>query len=458
MIEAIFGVFGLIALLTFRFVAPATAVATICLAGWLLLPVGNYPPGSAAATFPYWITGTAVPSDMLLTKMWWPPAVALLGAILTDRKTLAQFRVSWTDVPIAMWCLWPIVQWPFVESPEPPPWIASLYLVGAWGTPWYLGRLYFWGSHGGKVLIQALEAGLVVITPVALVESFLGPKVYGWFYDTHPFRNDGVERYLGFRPLGFFENGNQYGIWAAVTAFAAIWLWQSAPASKTRNLLAVLAALGVVIALASQSVGAIALLCVGLALCWGVGRFSMRGVLVLSLLLALTAGAVYLSGAIPLRSIAENTAIGRYVVNIVRSSGRGSFTWRLARDQTALRLIDENPIVGAARWDWWRENGERPWSLAFLIVGQFGVVGLVLAFGSLLIPVFLSFVGHAWPAALLTQPERALGAIVLIATVDALLNSFFFYPAILAAGALGTTRPSRKIESFVRGFQVAGTK
>jgi MFS family permease len=359
---------------------------------------------------------------------------------------------------MVMWCLWPIVQGAFVESPEPRPWIASLYLVGAWGAPWYLGRVYFWDTHGGKVLIQAVMAGLIVIIPVALIESFLGPKVYEWFYDTHPFRNDGVERYLGFRPLGFFENGNQYGIWVAVTAFAAVWLWRSAPDSKRRNLLVVPATLGVVIALASQSVGAIALLCVGLALCWGGGRFPIRGVLVLSFLLALTAGVVYLSGAIPLRSIAENTTIGRNVVNIVRSSGRGSFTWRIARDQTALRLIDENPVVGSAKWDWWRENGERPWSLAFLIVGQFGVVGLVLAFGSLLIPVFLSFVGHAWPATLLGQPERALATIVLIATVDALLNSFFFYPAILAAGALGTIRQDHleKIESFVRVVPSSG--
>jgi putative intracellular protease/amidase len=100
MIEAVFAAFGIAALLLFRFVAPARAVAATCFAGWLLLPVGNFPAGSTDTMMPYWITGAAVPSDMLLTKMWWPPVVALAGALWTDRETLARWRPGWTDVPM----------------------------------------------------------------------------------------------------------------------------------------------------------------------------------------------------------------------------------------------------------------------------------------------------------------------------------------------------------------------
>ena len=84
MIEVVFVAFGFVALIVFCLVPTAYAVAITCLAGWLLLPVGNYPAGSAEAVFPYWITGAAVPSDMLLTKMWWSSVVALVGALLTD--------------------------------------------------------------------------------------------------------------------------------------------------------------------------------------------------------------------------------------------------------------------------------------------------------------------------------------------------------------------------------------
>jgi hypothetical protein len=449
MIQAVFAAFGFTALLVFGFAPPALAVAVTCFAGWLLLPVGNFPAGSADAVYPYWITGAAVPSDMLLTKMWWPPVVALAGALWKDRESLARWRPGWIDVPMVLWCLWPLGQWLVVDdNPEPQAWIASLYLAAAWGVPWFLGRVYFSGDGGGRRLITAIVAGLAVIAPIALVESVLGPRVYGLFYELHPFRSDGVQRYVGFRPLAFFEDGNQYGIWVAATALAAVWLWQSTPNSRERGRLAAVAVLALAIALMSQSVGAILLLCAGLVLSWAIGRSLMRRVLLLFFLLMALGGTIYLSGALPLRAIAENTAIGRQIVDIIRSSGRGSFTWRIARDQAALPLIAEHPVLGAARWDWWRQNGQRPWGLALLIFGQFGLIGLVLAFGSLLTPALNAFANHWHAGAWRIYPALPMAMIVLMAAADALLNSFFFYPAILAAGALASDgaeqlRPAR---------------
>jgi hypothetical protein len=437
MIEAIFATFGISALLLFRFVAPARAVAITCFSGWLILPVGNFPAGSADAIIPYWITGAAVPSDMLLTKMWWPPVVALAGALWTDRETLARWRPGLIDIPMVLWCLWPIGQWSFATNPEPQPWIASLYLAAAWGAPWLLGRVYFCGDDGGMRLITAIVAGLAVIAPVALVESIAGPRIYGWVYELHPFRFDGQQRYVGFRPLAFFEDGNQYGIWVAATALAAIWLWQTAPNVRIRGRLAAIAVLALAIALMSQSVGAILLLCAALALSWMIPRPRTRWVLPLLLLLMALGGAVYLSGVIPLRAIAENTVIGRQMVNIVRSSGRGSFTWRIARDQRALPLLAAHPVLGTARWNWWRKNDERPWGLALLIFGQFGLIGLVLALGSLLLPAMRALVNQ-WNSHKRGYPAAPLAMIVLMAIADALLNSFFFYPAILAAGAIAS--------------------
>jgi hypothetical protein len=443
MIEAVFAAFAIVALLLFRFVAPARAVAITCFAGWLILPIGNFPAGSAEAVFPYWITGAAVPSDMLLTKMWWPPVVALAGALLTDRRILTHFRLGWVDVSMCLWCLWPLAQWIAVENPDPKPWIATLYLAAAWGTPWLLGRIYLAGFEGGRHFMISLAAGLVVIAPIALIEGILGPQVYGWFYGPHPFRSDGQERYIGLRPLAFFENGNQYGIWTGATALAAIWLWRNTELRSGLWPIAV-AALGLVVALASQSIGAICLLCAGLVFCWAIGFRLARRMLILSLFLVMTGGAVYLSGKVPLREIAENTVIGHRIVDFVRISGRASLTWRIARDQSALDLIHQHPIIGTARWDWWRENGQRPWGLWFLILGQFGLTGLLLASSALSAPILCTFARNRsfhWH-----RVSVALAAIVLMAIVDALLNSFFFYPAILAAGALATTKSYHSFE------------
>ena len=432
MIELIFAAYATVALLLFRFVVPSCAVAITCFAGWLFLPVGNFPAGSTGTVFPYWITGAAVPSDMLFTKMWWPPVVALVGALSVDRQTLVRWRPGWADVPIVMWCLWPIGQWPLVENPDPQPWIASLYLSAAWGAPWFLGRIYFCGSSGGRLLIASIVAGLVVLVPIALLEGAYGPMLYEWFYGLHPFRFDGVRRYVGFRPLGFFEDGNQYGIWVAATALASVWFWRSMP--NTRLLAA--AIVSVAITLMSQSLGAILLLCAGLALSLTNGRPFTRWALPMSLIIVVFFSAAYLSGKVPLRRLAENTSIGRQMVETIRSSGRGSLIWRIARDQTALPLILTHPVVGRSQWDWWRKNDERPWGLAILILGQFGLIGFGLAFGSLLIPALRALWINGNSSAVTTYPELPLAVIVLMASADAFLNSFFFYPAILAAGAL----------------------
>jgi O-antigen ligase len=337
-----------------------------------------------------------------------------------------------------LWCLWPIGQWPFVANADPQPWIASLYLAAAWGAPWLIGRVYFCGDNGGRRLMMAIVAGLVVITPIALLEGVLRPRVYGWVYEAHPFRSDGEQRYIGFRPLAFFENGNQYGIWVAVTALAAIWLWQSTPKSPARGRLAAVALLGVAVALMSQSVGAIVLLFAGLALSSIIGRPIKRWVLPLIILMFALAGTLYLSGVIPLRAIADHSNIGRQMIDIVRATGRGSFTWRIARDQRALPLIAAHPVIGTARWDWWRQNGERPWNLVLLIIGQFGLVGILLVLSSLLTPALRALTTYWDPSAWKLQPELPLAIMVLMAVADAMLNSFFFYPAILAAGALGS--------------------
>ena len=403
-----------------------------------MLPVGNYPVASGDAPVPYWIIGAALPSDMLLTKMWWPPVIALAGAVWTDRKTIATWRPTWTDIPMFLWCVWPIGQWLVVERADPNPWISCLYITAAWGVPWVLGRIYFGGSDGSRTLITAIVAGLAVLTPIALLEGVFGSQIYGWLYEPHPFRFDGQQRYIGFRPLGFFENGNQYGIWVAATALAAIWLWQNSAKSPSRRGLAAVAALAVSIAIMSQSVGSIFLLFAALAMMWMIGRPKAGWVLAIALLVMATSGAIYLSGVIPLRAIADHTVVGRQIVEFVKSTGRGSFTWRIARDQRALPIIGAHPLVGTGQWDWWRVNGERPWGLALLIFGQFGLIGLLLAFSALLTPVRHLFAIYWRPGAWRIQSEVPLALIILMSVGDALLNSFFFYPAIAAAGALAS--------------------
>ncbi|HZT54661.1 MAG TPA: hypothetical protein VFA35_00435, partial [Burkholderiaceae bacterium] len=225
--------------------------------------MGHYPPGSAAAEFPYWITGLAVPSDMLLTKAWVAPAVAVLGAAIFDRAAWRRLRPDWLDAPVLLWCLWPLAQGLTATDPRPAPVIASLYLIGCWGLPWLLGRMYAATAEGQRLLAFGLAASALACLPFSLIEGVLGPVVYGWTYELHPFRFDGAARYLGYRPLGFFENGNQFGLWVSLCALAAVWLAVSGASRLAPNVARALAAAAVSIAVAAQSIGGLLLFAIG---------------------------------------------------------------------------------------------------------------------------------------------------------------------------------------------------
>ena len=439
------------ALIAFKALSPRTAALGVFFGGWLFAPVGVFPTGSSLAgqtVHPYWILGSALPSDMLLHKAWLVPCAVLLGALAFDRASLCRFRPSWFDVPVLLWCAWPLLQaLLFVSEPRPDGALASLYLFGTWGLTWFIGRSYCSGADGQQALARALALSGLACLPFALAEGLAGAQTYGWFFEPHPFRHDGNERYLGWRPLGFFENGNQYGLWISLCALVAAWLaWSHGVADRRWRAIA-----GAVLAmaLAAQSIGGVLLAALGAGVLWLSSRLRPRAMVTAALAAAVTISAVYVSGVVPVTTLANETALGRAAVDAIKSIGRGSFTWRIAQDQRALPLATARPLVGTGRWDWWRPQPSRPWGLAMLLLGQFGLVGVVLATSVLLLPA----ARVAWqaprgdPRALQALPWL-LAIIVLLAMLDAVLNSFVFFPAVLIAAALTTRTPRSAIRSL----------
>ena len=438
--DLVYLAFALGSLALFRWRAPAAAVLIVYLGGWLVLPVGNFPPGSAAVQFPYWITGLAVPSDMLMTKAWIAPAAALLGVLVFDRASLGRLRATFMDAPVLLWCAWPLLQPAAAPPASPAGWVASLYLAGCWGLPWLLGRLYFATADGRLLLTKGLAWAGVACLPFSLVEGALGPTLYGLVYDTHPFRFDGALRYIGYRPLGFFEDGNQFALWISLCALAAVWLALSASDPRESRTYRALAFLTVLMALAAQSLGAILMLGLGIAFLLACSAVRPRSMLAGATGLLILAGALYVSGAIPVLKFGKETALGRHVVDAFRSVGRGSFTWRIAQDQRLLPEAMARPLTGTAAWNWWRSKAMRPWGLTLLVLGQFGLIGLAACLGTLLAPAIAAAWratrGSAW------RPESlplALAAIAVLTVLDGLMNSFIFFPAIVVAGALAVT-------------------
>jgi len=430
-------VWPLVAVAAFKWLAPRTALILVFLGGWIVLPVGVYPVGATGGAFPYWLVGAALPSDMLLSKAWVAPVSALLGVLLWDRKPLAACRFGVWDVPMLLWCVWPLLQSTLAADAQPDPLWASLYLAGSWGVPWLLGRVYFGTPDAQGTLLQGLAWAGLACLPFAVLEGVFGQHLYAIVFEPHPFAADGVERYWAWRPLGFFENGNQYGIWISLCALAALWVWRSQRRGAQRVGWAACAVAVVTMAVLAQSIGALLLLGVGLAGLLVMARLSLQKFLLATLVVVVVGSAVYLSGLVPLTHWAKETAVGQKVVGVFKASGRGSFTWRIAQDQKAIALVKPVVLAGHGRWDWWRELGTRPWGLVLLVVGQFGLVGCAFAFGSLLAPAMARLwrapVASPWTTA---GAPTVLAVVVILMLLDAVLNSFVFFPAVLVSGAL----------------------
>lgn len=427
----------LLAVIIFAMVRPQLAVLLVFLGGWLVLPVGVYPSGASALDFPYWLVGAALPSDMLIAKAWIAPASAMLGVIWKDRQRLSGLRWSALDMPILLWCVWPLLQWTVRPEVLPDAVLSSVYLSGSWGLTWLLGRLYFGNQEAQGALLHGLAWAGLVCLPIALWEGISGPDLYAWLYHPHPFVSDGAERYLGWRPLVFFENGNQYGLWVSLCALASIWVWRCRVADKQSTWWAGGSIAVVAMAVFAQSVGALLLLGMGVVVLLLMARMRLQKFFAGVLGVAVVCGAVYLSGVVPVTHLGKETAVGRKVVEAFKASGRGSFTWRISQDQKAIALIKPVAVIGHGQWDWWRSLGTRPWGLVLLLVGQFGLMGLACAFGALLAPAMVTL----WraPIARCWRPAGApivLAIMTVLMALDAMLNSFIFFPALMAAGAL----------------------
>ncbi len=432
-------VFALLGLTSFAMFRPAVAVLACVIGGWALLPNGTYSREPLWEGDPFWIIGSALPSDMLVTKGWVGAAVALAGVICFDHRALRRFRPTWVDAFPLAFVLAPVLSiWRDAASPHAL--ISVAYLMGAWGVPWFLGRLYYFDPLGQRLLASGLALGALAYLPICLVEGIAGPRVYAIYGADHPFRAVGATRYIGFRPLGFLEDGNQAGMWLAGGALLAAWLAVTGERSRPRaKLEGACAGTLVAMALAAQSVGAICLMICGLCVLavskWVSPR---RFTLVVAGALALV-GVVYLSGKLPVEALGKKTAVGQKVIAAFKGAGRGSLTWRIGQDQKFIKPALTHVATGSGQWDWWRERQARPWGLEMLILGQFGAVALLAAYGMLLAPairVGLSLgKGDAWGAAAV---PAALAALLAITALDSLLNSFLILPVLLAAGGLAS--------------------
>ncbi len=420
----------------FRRYPARIAILANSFGGWAILPGASYRATDAA--FPYWILGVCLPAGYFLTKATAIGLAALAGFLLFHSADWKRFRPGICDLPIAVWCCVPLLSaathWKTLHEGL----LGATYQTISWGVPWLLGRIYFFSDDSLLVAAKACVIAGICYVPICLVEICAGPQLYAFLYGFQPYRWVGVGRYIGFRPIGLLEDGNQLGIWMAAATLLAVFLFRF---RLTRRILGLpmgsVAAGLAAVTLLCQSVGSILLLLILMPLALLKRRVHLRAMVAVLIFGILTLALFRMTNLVSLRALAHRNAVAASLSNALTSVGRHSLAWRFARDESNIAVALREPILGTGQWNWWQEGGVRPWSLWLLVFGMYGLIGLMAFAGILFLPVIrASWMPAEGIAGNDPNLRRAMAALVLMVAIDLLLNGAMILPYLLIMGGL----------------------
>ncbi len=416
------------------------AIATFAF-GWMFLPMATYdlpglPPYDKTAAVSY---------------------SALLGAVLFDHRALLQYRPSWLDVPMLVWCVVPffsvLANGPLSPqgAPEPTYWdqtplgvydafSAMWEQTIAWGVPYLLGRVYFGSRESHKDACLVLMIAGFVYVPFCLFEMRMSPQLHNYVYGFHQHDFMQTKRFGGWRPMVFMEHGLMVAFWMTAAAIAAWHLWGSGLFRRAWGISTLWAVVPITLAaIGCRSFGAWGQLVVGLAVLW-VLRKTRTPVLIALLALAPPA---YIGA----RTIADWDA-GEIIalVDIASRERSESFYFRVVNETRLVNHALERPFLGWAGWkrnrvydDFGRDISvtDGQWVLA---LGLYGVVGLTALFGWLLLPAVLCLarLQRDGPRDARNGSVAAVALISLLFALDAIPNAMLNPVFVLLIGGLAT--------------------
>jgi hypothetical protein len=425
-----------VSLYLFRRFPVRMAVLINFIGGWAVLPSAPFAPTNAG--FPYWILGTCLPSIHFFTKASIIAITCLTGVLLTDRQIFQQFKLSFWDLPMLAWCCVPLLSGLANDQGLVSTLRSGLYQILAWGVPYIFGRLYFSDADSRKLAAKAFVIAGMAYVPICLLEILTGPQFYAHLYGCQPYRWVGAQRYFGFRPVGFLEDGNQLGIWMAVSALIAVCLWKWQLIDRVLRVpIAWVAGTLFAFTLLCQSGGSIILLLCLLPLVLFRKSHPSRILTAILFLGILAAMAIRLADVVSLRTLVKQNAAARSAAQFLSKIHRQSFGWRLSQDEKTIKQALVTPLLGTGEWDWWKASSSRPWGLWLLAFGMYGMVGLISLEGLQLLPVARAL----GPPGLCLDPaafhmRNALAAVILMSAVDNLLNGSMILPLCLLIGGL----------------------
>jgi len=430
---AYLAMYGWIPIVLYLFTRFPTRRAVIIsfITAWLFLPQAEIP-------------FSGIPD---LTKMSVTCYGILFAALLFDVQRLKQFRPTWIDIPMVIWCFCPIASSLSNGLGLYDGLSSALSQTVTWGFPYFIGRVYFNNLHGLRQLALGIFIGGLVYMPLCLWEVRMSPQlhrqIYGWF--PHSFAQ--TIRFGGFRPQVFMQHGLMVGVWMMTATLVGIWLWRAGVIKQMWGIPVgwLVAALGLTFILV-KSTGAYFLLALGVIILF-TARW-LRSAIPLVLFLALIPFYLQLTTTGNFTP-QKQAAIVSFVSDNIDPQRAGSLQTRFYNDYQLAEKARARIAFGWGGWGRsrvyeynWRGDlvdvsiTDTLWIIAF---GQHGLVGLISLFSALLLPV-LVFTLFCYPARTWFHPKVAPAAVLAVAltlyTIDCLLNAMVNPIFGLTAGGL----------------------
>lgn len=412
-----------VVLVLFSCLPARRAVIAAYLCAWLFLPVAGY----------------ELPGFTNYNKVTATTVGVLLGVCIFDFPALRRFQFRWIDVPMACFCLSPLLSSITNGLGVYDGFSGASYKVLTWGLPYFTGRLYFSDLKAIKDLAFFMVLGGIAYVPLCLWEVRMSPQLHNDLYGMAQHAFDQTRRGGGFRPMVFMDHGLMLSMWMAVCTLCATHLWLSKTMREIHGIpMSIICLLLFVTTVLCKSSGALLLLVAGLGSLIIMKRWRTSlpivGLIALPVFYVVVRSTGWWDGTAALEAAA-----------LISEDRAGSLRFRFEAEDLLAAHALEQPLFG---WGTWGRNfvprfegsdrmvvADGLWILTFGTQGFFGLFALL---GALLAPVYgflRRYPARRWGEANLAVPA-AMSVVLCLYSVDNLVNAMVNPIYMLVAGSV----------------------
>jgi len=314
----------------------------------------------------------------------------------------------------------------------------------SWGFFYLIGRKNFYDKESIDSLLETILIGTLIYVPLCLIELRMSPQLSNWIYGIFPHSFAQHVRNGGFRPIVFMQHGLMVSLWMAVGTNIVFYYWRFERKKRISNISSPLVFIILFcITILTKSVGPALLMLFGILFQMIYLRTkSIRLIVILSFV-----PLVYI--VLRITGIINSNLILVYASKYFPPERIQSLWFRLFQEDLYAINMKDHLLFGWGGWN--RSAPMDPRTNQLLIVrdsmwlgiySEYGFIGLISTYVPLLYGIF-SIKDKSTLKETYIVP---LSIIVLLFSLDSLLNSMINPIYLVCSGALVSVKSNMSIK------------